>query len=301
MNEDEILDNPIVEDINIEFESEDIEQSDSEDISEELSLPDELDIEMPADEEAKTIDESFEDSIGDLEETLPENELDIDLPEVEKSEAIDEFLEENIEDDSVQENNSIDEEEVSTIEEDIEDLDLTNEEEPLSEDTDTIEVQEEELSEPAIETEDDIEEVQEESIVEEVDSSSEEESLQEEDPDSFELQEEEITEPTIEEEQIEVQDDIEEEPVEDISTDENLITNDLNNIKIEFGIEAKGFILSVNMMEAMIQKGYIFKDMLNDKVFDAVMIFNGNLENTVMTNDIKIKIENGKIQLIRGY
>ena len=54
------------------------------------------------------------------------------------------------------------------------------------------------------------------------------------------------------------------------------------------------------MMEAMIEKGYIFKDILNDKVFDAVMIFNGNLENTVVTSDIKIKIEDGKIQLIKG-
>jgi hypothetical protein len=83
-------------------------------------------------------------------------------------------------------------------------------------------------------------------------------------------------------------------------SDINLISNDLNNIQIEFGIEAKGFILSVKMMEAMIEKGYIFKDILNDKVFDAVMIFNGNLDNTVMTKDIKIKIDDGNIQLIKG-
>ena len=100
-------------------------------------------------------------------------------------------------------------------------------------------------------------------------------------------------------EEVELKEDIEDETIQEINTDENIITNDLNNIKIEFGIEAKGFILSVNMMEAMIQKGYIFKDMLNDKVFDAVMIFNGNLENTVVTNDIKIKIENDKILLVR--
>ena len=105
--------------------------------------------------------------------------------------------------------------------------------------------------------------------------------------------EEEIPEETVTEE-------VKEESSLDVMLDENIITNDLNNIKIEFGIEAKGFILSVHMMEAMIQKGYIFKDMLNDKVFDAVMIFNDNLENTIVTSDIKIKVEDGKIQLIKG-
>lgn len=87
---------------------------------------------------------------------------------------------------------------------------------------------------------------------------------------------------------------------EETFIDDSIITNDVHGIHIEFGIEAKGFILSVKMMEAMIEKGYIFKDMLDNKIFDAIMIFNGNLENTIVTDDIKIKIDNGKILLIKG-
>jgi len=267
MNEDELLESQNIEDINIEVESEDLEQNTNEDVLEDLSL----------DDEPKTIDESFEDSIDSLDEVIPENELDIDLPEIEESEAIDEFLEEDIKNEDIS----------------IEDLDISEESEEKEEDSLEIEELDLNCEEESLEEEDTKE------ILEE-DSAEESDELaitnEQEDTEEASIVEEEIQELSIQEEELEV----EEETSSELSLDENLITNDLNNIKIEFGIEAKGFILSVNMMEAMIQKGYIFKDMLNDKVFDAVMIFNGNLENTVVTNDIKIKIEDGKIQLIKG-
>jgi len=280
MNEDELLESQNIEDINIEVESEDLEQNTNEDVLEDLSL----------DDEPKTIDESFEDSIDSLDEVIPENEIDIDLPEIEESEAIDEFLEEDIKNEDIS----------------IEDLDISEESEEKEEDS--LEIEEDVSNEAEIEEldlnceEESLEEEDTKEILEE-DSAEESDELaitnEQEDTEEAPIVEEEIQEieePSIQEEELEVEEEISSE----LSLDENLITNDLNNIKIEFGIEAKGFILSVNMMEAMIQKGYIFKDMLNDKVFDAVMIFNGNLENTVVTNDIKIKIEDGKIQLIKG-
>ena len=230
MNEDLILDEQNVEDLDKIF---------GEEISEEVSQSNELDMDIPEVEEQETAAESLDESIANianLEDILQEYEPDNIL-------------------------NSSDEEELSNLDED------------------TFEDEE-------------VKAAEEESTIEEINSSLENESVQEDDTVILEEPNEEIDEPTVE--------DTEEETVQEINTDENIITNDLNNIKIEFGIEAKGFILSITMMEVMIQKGYIFKDILNDKIFDAVMIFNGNLENTDMTNDIKIKIENGKIQLIKA-
>ena len=250
MNEDMILEDQNIEDINIEVKEN----------LEELLKNNELDIDVPEMEETKTIDESFENSIDELENPV-EEELNMDLPEVEEDKEI------------LQEDETVD------------DLDITEDEEKVSV-----------LEEDTLETEE--VEVQEEITIEQTDLVIEEESIEDENMNTEEVVEDQTDESAIQDEQVE--EDIKEEVLPKVEMDENLITNDLNNIKIEFGIEAKGFILSVNMMEVMIQKGYIFKDMLNDKVFDAVMIFNGNLENTVVTNDIKIKIEDGKIQLVKS-
>jgi len=244
MNENEILDNP-----SIEIESEDFTQNDNEEILENISLDNDLEIDSSEEEDPKTIDESFEESINDLEE-VSENESEL----VEEDESI-----ENPEEVFVENEDELNEDDLSNdLEEDI-----------LSEENEIEESSEENSIEEDIETTE---------IIEEADEEIEEES--------FEIANEE--------------DSLEEEVSACVSEDASFITDDLDNISIEFGIEAKGFILSLKMMEAMIEKGYIFKDMLNDKVFDAVMIFNGNLENTVMTKDIKIKIEDGKIQLIKG-
>ncbi len=257
MNENEILDNPNIEDINIDVESDDFIEDGTEEILDTTSVDDDLNLDILDSEELTIEDDSLEENIDNLEETISEDEEDTDFNE--DLESIEKMIDESTENEdvSVQEDAAIDnvdfseeeEELVSEIEEDI--LDDENSSEEID-----ITLQEES---PTEETE----------IIDEINDQIEEESA--------DLNKE---EPIIE--------------------DENFITNDLDNINIEFGIEAKGFILSLKMMEAMIEKGYIFKDILNDKVFDAVMIFNGNLENTVMTNDIKIKIEDGKIQLIKG-
>ena len=225
MNENEILDNLNIEDLNLDVETEDLEQTSNKDVEEDISKDDELDIEISEVKESETIDDS----------------LDVDI----------------------------------TLQDDASTYDLN---------TNVIE------DAP-------VEEEEENSSIEEIETSVDEGSIKD-DADILAMNEEE-TEECIKLEELEVKEDIEE-TVQELNTDENIITDDLNNIKIEFGIEAKGFILSIAMMEAMIQKGYVFKDILNDKTFDAVMIFNDNLENTVMTNDIKIKIENGKIQLIKA-
>jgi len=207
-----------------------------------------------------------------LETTSLPDELDLVIPEAEEFEAIDESLNEVI-DNSVSENEETPEEE-STLVDDANSI----------EETDEVSM----LEEYILDEENEVNELSENSTIEDIDETLDVESIEEE-SETIEIVDEEI-----EDEPLLLADE------EDTLEDENFITNDLNNINIEFGIEAKGFILSLKMMEAMIEKGYIFKDILNDKVFDAVMIFNGNLENTVVTNDIKIKIEDGKIQLIKG-
>ena len=178
--------------------------------------------------------------------------------------------------------------------------DILSNEEEQEEVSEISEEPEEAVADIDVETAQDLE--TEESIEEPgaLDELLEEEStdiVEEENLDILEEPQNQITEPIVEEEESE---DTKEEIAQEVPVNSEVITNDLKDIKIEFGIEAKGFILSTNMMEVMISKGYIFKDMIDNKEFDAVMIFNGNLENTVTTNDIKIKIEDGKIQLIKG-
>jgi len=235
MNENEILDNPDIEDTNIEVELDDLIQNGSEEILENSSLSDSLD--------ENSLSEEI-DSLDDIEELSAENELDMDLTE--ESETTDNIVTEPEEEISA--------ENLETDQEDLPDL----EENSLTDENDETEL---------LSVDDDI------TIIDE----SEEQS--------FSLASESNEE---------------NDTIASVTSGDDFITDDLNNIDIEFGIEAKGFILSLKMMEAMIEKGYIFKDILNDKIFDAVMIFNGNLENTVMTSDIKIKIEDGKIQLIKG-
>jgi len=223
--------------------------------------------------ENSNIEVELEDLIQSGSEEILENEpladdLGIELPEEELDTVEDsiENEEEPTEEISALADMDIseDETEIATIEEDIVEDEITElENEETQEDSDLA--LEEEIVENDAEEVEEVEQIQEESL-----ALSTEEDI--------------------------IEDEIVSEEVED----ESFITNDLHNIDIEFGIEAKGFILSLNMMEAMIEKGYVFKNILNDKVFDAVMIFNGNLENTVMTSDIKIKIEDGKIQLIKG-
>jgi len=235
MNENEILDNPDIEDTNIEVELDDLIQNGSEEILENSSLSDSLD--------ENSLSEEI-DSLDDIEELSAENELDMDLTE--ESETTDNIVTEPEEEISA--------ENLETDQEDLPDL----EENSLTDENDETEL---------LSVDEDI------TIIDE----SEEQS--------FSLASESNEE---------------NDTIASVTSGDDFITDDLNNIDIEFGIEAKGFILSLKMMEAMIEKGYIFKDILNDKIFDAVMIFNGNLENTVMTSDIKIKIEDGKIQLIKG-
>ena len=260
MNENEILDNLNTEDIDVEIESEDLTKNETEEVVETTSLPDELDLDVFEDEEITSIDESLNEVIDDLDALISDNE----------------------------ENITLEEEPEST--ENIVDEDISEEETELVDDSESIEESEEVsmLEKYILDEENETEKISENSDIEDTDITLEEEAIEEQS---------EVIEPVEEEiknDSLSLADE------EDNLEDENFITNDLDNINIEFGIEAKGFILSLKMMEAMIEKGYIFKDILNDKVFDAVMIFNGNLENTVMTNDIKIKIEDGKIQLIKG-
>jgi len=260
MNENEILDNLNTEDIDVEIESEDLTKNETEEVVETTSLPDELDLDVFEDEEITSIDESLNEVIDDLDALISDNE----------------------------ENITLEEEPEST--ENIVDEDISEEETELVDDSESIEESEEVsmLEKYILDEENETEKISENSDIEDTDITLEEEVIEEQS---------EVIEPVEEEiknDSLSLADE------EDNLEDENFITNDLDNINIEFGIEAKGFILSLKMMEAMIEKGYIFKDILNDKVFDAVMIFNGNLENTVMTNDIKIKIEDGKIQLIKG-
>jgi len=235
MNENEILDNPDIEDTNIEVELDDLIQNGSEEILENSSLSDSLD--------ENSLSEEI-DSLDDIEELSAENELDMDLTE--ESETTDNIVTEPEEEISA-ENLETDQEDLPDLEENS----LTDE----NEETELLSVDED---------------------ITIIDESEEQ---------SFSLASESNEE---------------NDTIASVTSGDDFITDDLNNIDIEFGIEAKGFILSLKMMEAMIEKGYIFKDILNDKIFDAVMIFNGNLENTVMTSDIKIKIEDGKIQLIKG-
>jgi len=260
MNENEILDNLNTEDIDVEIESEDLTKNETEEVVETTSLPDELDLDVFEDEEITSIDESLNEVIDDLDALISDNE----------------------------ENITLEEEPEST--ENIVDEDISEEETELVDDSESIEESEEVsmLEKYILDEENETEKISENSDIEDTDITLEEEAIEEQ-SELIEPVEEEIT-----------NDSLSLDDEEDNLEDENFITNDLDNINIEFGIEAKGFILSLKMMEAMIEKGYIFKDILNDKVFDAVMIFNGNLENTVMTNDIKIKIEDGKIQLIKG-
>jgi hypothetical protein len=238
------------------------EESDTTEDLDETALLEELDLSTDGEEELITEDVILE----NLDDT-------IDLP---TSEGIDDTIEE-----SVQNEFSVSEDE----------SDITTEEELA------LMLDETEIAEKIIEDDSEESFVAEET---EVPVILEEDLPENEDTEEVLSQSEDLDEDVVEEIQEEIEDFTETEESLEIDSDINLITNDLNNIQIEFGIEAKGFILSVKMMEAMIEKGYIIKDILNDKIFDAVMIFNGNLENTVMTSDIKIKIEDGKIQLIKG-
>ena len=266
MNNDEIIDDSIFEDINDGIQSQSVEETNDEVSLAEKALLEELalDGENP-EEETSSIEESVEEVVEDVEEITPHiEEEEFSLPELDDVEESTESTEE------------ITLENVDEIEDDI-----SNEEDNIveSEDIETLLDDEEALLEDQTTEDLSLAENIEEEIVPEV-----QEEI------TSELEEEEISTSVISEDEVSIETDF----------DEKLISNDLNNIKIEFGIEAKGFILSVKMMEAMIEKGYIFKDILNDKTFDAVMIFNDNLENTVMTSDIKIKIEDGNIQLIKN-
>lgn len=260
MNEEQLLDGENID--NLDLESMDINDVLNEDSSNE------------EDESIVNLEDLASEGVLDTDDiNLPDELTDI-IPE--ESENLDDIL---------------------ALEDDQDEVTESKEEENISED---LEV-EESIEEPI--AKDDIEE----ELLEEVEKTEEiaeeemvlpDECLEENSSTIEEPQDE--TQEQIVEEVEETREEILEEAPQGIPLNSDVITDNLNDIKIEFGIEAKGFILSTNMMEAMISKGYIFKEMIDNKVFDAVMIFNGNLDNTVMTDDIKIKIEDGKIQLVKG-